>query len=78
MLRQGAQGIRAKPITRRSSWIEYESEHELNVNLDGEPTVSKQFRVECRRCALPVRLGESALLSAASLPEHDSKAGGFV
>jgi lipid kinase YegS len=78
LLRQGAQGIRAKLITRRSSWIEYESEHELNVNLDGEPTVSKQFRVECRRCALPVRLGESALLSAASLPEHDFKAGGFV
>jgi diacylglycerol kinase family enzyme len=37
--------------------------HDLNVNLDGEPAVLKRFRVECRRRALPVRLGENALLS---------------
>ena len=49
--------------TTRSSWIEYESMHDLNVNLDGEPTVLKRFRVECRPRALPVRLGENALLS---------------
>jgi len=78
LLQQGAQSIRAKLVTKRSSWIEYESAHDLNINLDGEPTVLKRFRVECRRGVLPVRLGDSALLSIANLPEHDSTAGGFV
>jgi len=63
LLREGASGIRAKLITTRSSWIEYESMHDLNVNLDGEPTVLKRFRVECRPRTLPVRFGENALLS---------------
>ena len=63
LLHEGASGIRAKLITTRSSWIEYESMHDLNVNLDGEPTVLKRFRVECRPRALPVRLGGNALLS---------------
>jgi len=63
LLREGAAGVRAQLVTTRSSWIEYESEDDLNVNLDGEPTLSKRFRVECRKRALPVRLGESSLLS---------------
>ena len=49
LLREGAQSIRAKLVTKRSSWIEYESDQDLNINLDGEPVVVKQFRVECRR-----------------------------
>jgi lipid kinase YegS len=64
LLRKGAAGLRGKLITTRSSWIEYESEHDLNVNLDGEPTVFKRFRAESRRHVLPVRLGQSALFSA--------------
>ena len=63
LLRVGAAAIRSKLITARSSWIEYESDHDLNINLDGEPTVLKQIRFECRHRALPVRLAESALLS---------------
>jgi lipid kinase YegS len=63
LLREGAPGIRSKLVTTRSSWIEYESEQSLNVNLDGEPAVLPRFRVECRHRALPVRLGEKALLS---------------
>jgi diacylglycerol kinase family enzyme len=51
-------------VTARSSWIEYESANDLNVNLDGEPTVVKQFRVECRQRVLPVHLGDSPLLSS--------------
>jgi lipid kinase YegS len=78
LLRKGAAGIRAKLVTKRCSWIEYESEHDLNVNLDGEPTVLKRFRVESRRRVLPVRLGESALLSEVNLPERDSEVGGFA
>ena len=66
LLRQGAAGIRAELVTARSAWFEYESDDGLNVNLDGEPTLSKHFRVECRRHALPVRLGESALLTDAN------------
>jgi lipid kinase YegS len=65
LLREGASGIRKKLVTTRSPWIEYQSEHNLNVNLDGEPAVLTRFRVECRQRALPVRLGESALLSNA-------------
>ncbi len=63
LLREGAAAVRAQLITTRSSWIEYESEDDLNVNLDGEPTLVKRFRVECREHLLPVRLGESSLLS---------------
>lgn len=64
LLREGAAGVRAKLVTTRSSWLEYESEDDLNVNLDGEPTLAKRFRVECRKRVLPVRLGNSPLLSA--------------
>jgi lipid kinase YegS len=62
LLREGAAGIRAELVTTRSSWIEYESDDDLNVNLDGEPTTAKRFRIECRERVLPVRLGQSALL----------------
>ena len=63
LLREGAAGVRAGLVTTRSAWIEFESEDDLNVNLDGEPTLLKRFRVECRKRVLPVRLGESSLLS---------------
>jgi lipid kinase YegS len=63
LLREGAQGIRAKLVTARSPWIAYESEGDININLDGEPVVLQRFRVEARRRVLPVRLGESELLS---------------
>ena len=66
LLREGAAGIRAKLITTQSPWIEYESEHEVNINLDGEPFILKRFRVECRKRALPVQVGETALLSGSS------------
>jgi diacylglycerol kinase family enzyme len=56
LLREGAAGIRAQQVTARSSWIEFESDNDLNVNLDGEPALLKRFRVECRsmhcRCVL--------------------------
>lgn len=63
LLREGAAAVRANLVTARSPWFEYESENDLNVNLDGEPTLVKQFRVECRRCVLPVHLGNSPLIS---------------
>lgn len=63
LLREGAAGARAQLVTARSAWIEYEADADLNINLDGEPALLKRFRVECRRHALPVRLGASALLS---------------
>jgi diacylglycerol kinase family enzyme len=67
LLREGAVGIRTSLVTARSSWIEYESDHDLNINLDGEPTVLRQIRFECCRRVLPVRLAESALLSKDNL-----------
>jgi lipid kinase YegS len=63
LLREGAAAVRAQLVTARSSWIEYQSENDLNVNLDGEPMLVKQFRVECRRRVLPVHLGDSPLIS---------------
>jgi diacylglycerol kinase family enzyme len=63
LLREGAAGIRADLVTARSAWIECEMDDDLNVNLDGEPALLKRFRVECRERVLPVRLGESPLLS---------------
>ena len=63
LLKKGAGGVRAELVTARSSWIEYEAETDLNVNLDGEPSLANRFRVECRRRVLPVRLGESPLFS---------------
>ena len=42
----------------------YESKHDLNINLDGEPRVMKRFRVECRKRLLPVRLGKGSFLSS--------------
>jgi diacylglycerol kinase family enzyme len=64
LLHEGAASLRTKLVTARSSWIEYESEDELNINLDGEPLLLKRFRVECRKRALPVHFGETPLLSA--------------
>jgi lipid kinase YegS len=64
LLHEGAASLRTKLVATRSSWIEYESENELNINLDGEPLLLKRFRVECRKRALPVHFGETPLLSA--------------
>jgi lipid kinase YegS len=64
LLREGAAAVRAQLVTARSSWIEYESKNELNVNLDGEPALVKEFRIECRRRVLPVHLGDSPLISS--------------
>jgi lipid kinase YegS len=63
LLREGAAAIRAEQVTARSSWIEFESDDDLNINLDGEPALLKRFRVECRQRVLPVHLGDSPLFS---------------
>ena len=39
LLRDGAAGIQDSLVTTRSAWIAYDSESEINVNLDGEPLV---------------------------------------
>lgn len=62
LLREGAAGIRAGAVRTRSSWIEYEADDDLNVNLDGEPVLLKRFRAECRARVLRVRLGTTPLL----------------
>ena len=68
LLREGAAAVRNQLVTARSSWIEYQSENDLNVNLDGEPTLVKAFRVECRHRVLPVHLGDSPLISGDQSP----------
>jgi len=64
LLSEGAQSIRSLLVTARSSWIEYQSQDELNVNLDGEPASFSRFRAECRRRVLPVCLSASPLLTS--------------
>jgi lipid kinase YegS len=64
LLRDGAAGIQASLVTNRSAWIAYDSGDEINVNLDGEPLLFKRFQVEVGKRALPVRFGDSELLSA--------------
>jgi len=63
LLRHGAESIRSQQVTTRSPWIEFESDESLYVNLDGEPSLVKRFRVECVQRTLPVHLGENPLIS---------------
>lgn len=62
LLRQGRDALRSIEVRHRSAWFEYEADEPLHINLDGEPTLAKTFRVECRAAALAVRLGPSPLL----------------
>src|SRR5690242_6924975 len=62
LLRHGIASIQNKLITTRTPWIEYQSSHDLHVNLDGEPITAKKFRVDLRHSAVAVRVGETAAL----------------
>ena len=64
LLREGPDRLRSLARRARSSWIEFEGDRELNINLDGEPLCARHFRVECRPAALQVRLGPSPLFAA--------------
>ena len=66
LLRHGVASIQEKLITTRTSWIEYESKHDLNVNLDGEPALVKNMRVELRPRGISVCLGKTAALKQAN------------
>ena len=63
LLHEGAAGLLSAMVTARSPWVEFESDEDLHVNLDGEPLVLRSFRVEVLPGALPVRLGKSAAVS---------------
>ena len=63
LLRDGAAGLKQVLPNVRSSWIEFESRENLNINLDGEPMVRKSFRARTRRQAVRVRVGDRAVLS---------------
>ena len=63
LLRHGLASIREKLITARTSWIAFKSNQNVNINLDGEPAVMNEFRVEVQPRAIPVRLGDGALLA---------------
>ncbi|MBO9576043.1 MAG: lipid kinase YegS [Sphingobium sp.] len=61
LLREGADLMRLGVVTR-APWIEFEGDEEIAINLDGEPQQRARFRAECRPRALPVVLGNDALL----------------
>lgn len=62
VLREGRSAIRGLEVRSRSAWFEYEAHEDLHVNLDGEPILTRSFRVECLPGALSLRLGPSPLL----------------
>lgn len=61
-LRAGPRAIRGLEVRCKSTWFEYEAQEDLHVNLDGEPLLTRTFRVECAPGALSLRLGDSPLL----------------
>lgn len=62
LLRDGATAVHGLAVRATSAWFEYEAAEPLHVNLDGEPTTTNRFRVECRPGAVAVHLGPSPLL----------------
>lgn len=61
MLRPGSLGIQDSIVkTARSSWIEFDGEEPLFVNLDGEPVTTSRFRVECETRRLCLHVGPEA------------------
>lgn len=62
VLREGPSAIRSLEIRSKSAWFTYQSDEELNINLDGEPMTAKAFRVTCQPGRLKLRLGASPLL----------------
>ena len=69
LLREGKTAVRGLIKTTRSPWFTYQSTQDLHVNLDGEPILTKDFRVECRPAAISVHIGNSPLLV---LPDGDA------
>ncbi len=63
LLRQGKAAVRSVIKTAKSPWFTYQSTEDLHVNLDGEPTRTNSFRVECRPAAISVHIGNSPLLA---------------
>jgi len=59
--RQGAAAVGNLQVKNRSAWIEFDSDDELHINLDGEPVKTRHFRVECLPSALRVQLGSTPL-----------------
>lgn len=64
ILREGMSGLDLVRISARSPWIEYEGADEISINLDGEPTLARRFRVECRSRVLPVHVGTNSILKS--------------
>jgi diacylglycerol kinase family enzyme len=58
LLRPGSARIKGISHTARSSWIEFDSDEELDINLDGEPLRARQFRAVCMPSVLPLHAPE--------------------
>lgn len=63
LLQEGPDSIDDLKIATRSPWIEFESDHDVSMNLDGEPIQTRRFRAECRMHAMPLHLGNDALIT---------------
>ena len=63
LLHEGLDRINDLKIATRSPWIEFESDHDVSMNLDGEPIQVRRFRAECRTLAMPLHLGNDALMT---------------
>ena len=63
LLHEGPDSINDLKITTRAPWIEFESDHDVSINLDGESMRARRFRAECRKHAMPLHLGNDYLIT---------------
>jgi lipid kinase YegS len=56
LLRDGIQGIRRTLVGARLSWLEIETDENLQINLDGEPLTGTRFRFELQPRRLSMKL----------------------
>ena len=64
LLREGLDGVRRTLVGARVSWLEIETEEDLQVNLDGEPLTDKKFRFELLPRRLQMKLPSDCPLLA--------------
>jgi lipid kinase YegS len=64
LLREGLDGVRRTLVGARLSWLEIETEEDLQINLDGEPLTDTRFRFEILPRRLKMKLPSDCPLLA--------------
>jgi lipid kinase YegS len=56
LLQEGIEAVRRTIVSARVPWIEIEPEEPMQINLDGEPIASRQFRFDAVKGRLQLKL----------------------